>query len=78
MTEMPWRAASKGDLASVLGMDAGQDLDKGRLARPVLAGQDMNLPWAEVEGYLFQDGNAGKGLADPPHAEEQPAVIRSG
>ena len=61
------RAALKHNLTRVVGVDAGDALDKGRLSRPIVADQghhlsgtdleidvDQRLHGAKVSGYLFQ------------------------
>ena len=58
------------DLAFILGVRAGQDLDQGRLAGPVLAQQGMDLAFPDGEADAFQRLDAGEGFADALHFQQ--------
>jgi hypothetical protein len=63
--------AVEDDLARILGVVAGQDLDQGRLAGAVLADEGVNLALFHHELRGAQGRDAGKALVDPVHAEER-------
>ena len=58
------------DLALVLGIGAGQDLDQGRLAGPVLAQQGMHLTFPDGEIHPFQRLDTGEGFANALHFQQ--------
>jgi len=46
-------------------VDAGDDLDEGRLASTIFSHQGMDLACFELEMHLIQRLDAGKDLGDP-------------
>ena len=59
------------DLAGILPVIAGQDLDQGRLAGAVLADQRMNLARLDLERGRAQRRDAGEALVDAVHGEKR-------
>jgi hypothetical protein len=55
------------DLAPVLGIHAGEHLDKGGLARAVLSHQSVNLPLPQGEIHVLKGAYARKVFADAAH-----------
>src|SRR3954454_22349920 len=67
------------DLALVRPVDAGQELDAGALAGPVLAEQRQHLAGPQLERDVVQGAGAAERLAGTPQARDgQPAVTPAG
>jgi hypothetical protein len=54
-------------LTAVTGIDARQDVHQGRLAGPILAQQNMNLPLMYVQIHIVQNLDAREDLGDTAH-----------
>ena len=78
MVSMPSALASRGrsdrhrragdpDLAGIGGVDAGQDLDQGRLAGAVVAEEAEDLAGLQVEADILHRMDAAEGDANVPH-----------
>ena len=65
------RPIRQGDLARILPVGAGQDLDHRRLAGAVLSDERHDLARRDLQGGVGQGGNAGEGLAHGPHGDER-------
>ena len=69
-------AADRDRGARVGGVHAGQHLDEGRLARPVLADEGVDLARPHVEVDACQCPLAREGLGQPPHLEHDARPAR--
>jgi hypothetical protein len=58
------RLTFQDDLTRVRNMNPGDDLDEGRLARPVFAHESVDFPPAQVEAHLVESFHPGEGLGD--------------
>ena len=87
MTAMPSADASRGergtnrdavelDRAFVVGVRAAEDLDQGRLAGAVLAGEHMDLAAEALEVDVDEHRHGAEPLADPAHAQEGSERVR--
>ena len=56
------RTAIDGDDAAIRPVQAGHDLDKGRLAGAVFTEKRVNFAAADIEGYIIQYTDSGKGF----------------
>lgn len=63
------------DAARITLIDAGEGLDQGGLAGPVLAEQRHDLPPSQGKIHLMQGPYPGKGLADPPGVQQDIAIV---
>ena len=70
------RPAVEDDLAGVLGVGAGQDLDHRRLAGAVLADQRMHLGRQHLERGADQSRDAGEPLVHAAHGQERALLAR--
>jgi len=66
------------DRAGIGLVDAGQDLDDGRLARPVLADQRHHLAGAQIKRHIEERLHPRKGLGDAVQAQDGWAQIGRG
>ena len=57
------------DLPLVGPVDAGDDLDEGRLARPIVPEDGEGLPRAQADAHIVHRGQAAKTLRDAPGLE---------
>ena len=65
------RPAVERDLARVGFVDAGQDLDQGRLAGAVLTEQRVNFATTKIEVDLIEGERRGEALDEPAHQKER-------
>ena len=64
------RAAIEQELARIGLVDAGQDLDQGRLARTILAQERMDRAGAQFQGDIGQGHHTRERLADAARRED--------
>ena len=65
------RSALHPDLALVALLDAGQDLDEGRLAGAVLADEGVDLARVERKGHVLERLRHVEALGDPGHLQHR-------
>ncbi len=70
------RRAIDADLAAVLVLDAGHDLDQGRFAGPVLAQQRVDLATSKLEGDIVERQRGPELLRDVLHLEDGAFITR--
>ncbi len=68
------RAVDHDLAARVRGVDAGEDLDEGRLARPVGPHERVDLATPHVEAHAVERAGARERLADAANTENEVAV----
>ena len=62
--------ALHGDLAAVLCVDAGQDLNQGGFSRAVFADQRVDFTGVQGEIHILQRADAGEVFTDSPHCQQ--------
>ncbi len=63
------------NFSAVLLIEAGEDLDQGRLAGPVFPQQDVDLSGVEIEIHVVQSQYAGELFADPFRLDQDRSCI---
>ncbi len=70
------RLSGEPDAATVVGVDAGQDLHQRRLARSVLAHERMHLAGQQRQIDAEEDATPGEVLGDVAHLKERDGTLR--
>src|SRR6185503_8906659 len=65
-------AALDQDSSSGLLVGPAEDLHQCRLARAILAKQNVDLALAEIEAHIVQSDHSGEGLSDIEHFKDGP------